>query len=101
MASKKIESDIKSAKLGNTVIRTIPGKHTLDDVQEVTYSSNTFNPFDQLNIRTQERKMKKVYIEKDNINQNYDDQNLTLSSETDNTSGQSSDGEQQTVRNQE
>ena len=32
------------------------------------YSTRTFNPFDQANIKTQEGKLPKVYIEKDMIN---------------------------------
>ena len=67
ISEKKVEKDINTAQLGNTKIRTIPGKHDMDDLQEVTYSAQTFNPFDQLNIRTQERKIRKLYIETDNI----------------------------------
>jgi hypothetical protein len=36
-------------------------------MQEIEYSVKTFNPFDKLNIKTQEGKIQKVYIEKDNL----------------------------------
>ena len=34
-------------------------------MQEIEYSVKTFNPFDQLNIKSQEGKVQKVLIEKD------------------------------------
>ena len=64
---KKIEKKAQTSTLGNTRVRTIPGVNSQDDLQEVQYSIKTFNPFDNVNIKTQEKKMKKLYIEKDTI----------------------------------
>jgi len=47
---KKVEEDLRLRRSGNTVIRTIAGK--AHDMQEIEYSSTTFNPFDRLNIKT-------------------------------------------------
>ena len=77
---KKIEQDIKLSRKGNTVIKTIKGEDKREH-QEIEYSVKTFNPFDQLNIKTQEGKISKVYIERDSLDQNSsDDQGLTLGS---------------------
>lgn len=90
--TKKVETKIQTAMLGNTIVRTIPGKHSLDDLQEVQYTRDTFNPFDQLNIKTQEKKIRKVIIERDTLKQ--DDEGLTLgSTETEYSTGQSSEGD--------
>lgn len=61
-------------------------------MQEIEYSVKTFNPFDKLNIKTQEGKIQKVYIEKDNLDDSSSD--LTLgSTPTEESSGAStSDG---------
>ena len=76
---KQIEVDIKTSRKGNTVIKTITGKNKKDH-QEIEYSAKTFNPFDQLNIKTQEGKISKVYIERDSLDGQHssDDQGLTL-----------------------
>ena len=50
--SKKREIDIISQKKGNTIIRTIKGEHEELNYQEIEYSSKTFNPFDNFNIKT-------------------------------------------------
>jgi len=52
---------------GNTVIRTIKGKTQDLNMQEIEYSVKTFNPFDRLNIKTQEGKIQKTYIERENL----------------------------------
>lgn len=84
--TKKVEQKVQTATLGNTIVRTIPGKHSLDDLQEVQYTMKTFNPFDQLNIKTQEKKIRKVIIEKDSLKA--DDEGLTLgSTETEYSTG--------------
>lgn len=49
-------------------------------MQEIEYSVKTFNPFDKLNIKTQEGKIQKVYIEKDNLEESYSTAGLTLGS---------------------
>ena len=75
---KKIEQDIRLSRKGNTVIKTIKGENKREH-QEIEYSAKTFNPFDQLNIKTQEGKISKVYIERDSLDQHSsDDQGLTL-----------------------
>ena len=51
LQKKKIENDQQLAGKGNTVMRTIKGKTVLDTVQQITYSSATFNPFDKTNIK--------------------------------------------------
>lgn len=53
--------------MGDTIIRTIKGDNEEQDYQEIEYSVKTFNPFDQINIKTQEGKIAKVYFEKDKI----------------------------------
>lgn len=67
IAQKKVEDDIRLSLKGNTVIRTMKGKTQELSMQEIEYSVKTFNPFDKLNIKTQQGKMQKVYIEKDNL----------------------------------
>ena len=62
---KKLEADVATSMQGNTVVRTIKGSNEFEDMQEIEYNVKTFNPFDQLNIKTQEGKIRKVYIEKD------------------------------------
>jgi hypothetical protein len=79
LQKKKIENDQRLAGKGNTVVRTIKGKTSLDTVQQITYSSSTFNPYDKTNIKAQESNMRKVYIEKD---ANSSEESLTLGSES-------------------
>lgn len=64
---KKIEDDVRLSLKGNTVIRTLKGKTQELNQQEIEYDVKTFNPFDRLNIKTQEGKIQKTYIEKDNL----------------------------------
>lgn len=97
--TKKKETDILSQKKGNTIIRTIKGSHEELNYQEISYSPKTFNPFDRLNIKTQEGNISKVYLEKDNIGEDSSDEGLTIGTTatdtvettSDNTDG--SDGE--------
>jgi hypothetical protein len=61
----------------------------------VQYSVQNFNPFDLLNRQTQEKKIKKLYIERDNIKDSSLDLSLTLgASEDDYSTGLSGDGDQ-------
>lgn len=65
LETKKRENDILSQKKGNTIIRTIKGSH--EEYQEIEYNPKTFNPFDRLNIKTQEGNIPKIYLEKDDL----------------------------------
>lgn len=67
IAKQKIMDDVRLSLKGNTVIRTLKGKTQEHSMQEIEYSVKTFNPFDKLNIKTQEGKIQKVYIEKENL----------------------------------
>ena len=85
---KKLEADVATSMQGNTVVRTIKGSNEFEDMQEIEYNVKTFNPFDQLNIKTQEGKIRKVYIEKDIGNVSDGSSGLTLGTtptETDQT----------------
>ena len=64
---KKIDDDVRLSLKGNTVIRTLKGKTQDLNMQEIEYSVKTFNPFDKLNIKTQEGKIQKTYIERENL----------------------------------
>lgn len=63
--SKQTEKTIEREKLGTTTVRVLPGHTEIDNLQEVEYSPYTFNPFDAVNIRTAEKNLRKVYIERD------------------------------------
>lgn len=97
LARKKSENKVASTHLGDTIIRQYPGKTEIDTLHEVEYSPKTFNPFDQINIRHQEKNLRKVYIETANQDISSEEQGLTLgSSETEHTpSRQSSETEVQ------
>ena len=87
---KKVEDDVRLSLKGNTVIRTIKGKTQDLTMQEIEYSVKTFNPFDKLNIKTQEGKIQKTYIEKDNLD---DSSGLTLgTTQTEESGATSSEG---------
>ena len=45
ISTKSVESDVRTAKAGNTVVKEIAGAHEDDQLQEVLYSKHTFNPF--------------------------------------------------------
>jgi len=55
LAKKQVDNDIRKQLKGNTLIRTIKGKHDNDTLQEIEYSSKTFNPYDPLNIKMQQK----------------------------------------------
>lgn len=107
---KKLEADVAVSMKGNTVIRTIKGENEFEDLQEIEYNVKTFNPFDQLNIKTQEGKIRKTYIEKDIGNVSDGSSGLTLGTtpteETDPTdltsdaerSDQTSEAERETMQ---
>ena len=78
LETKKRETDILTQNKGNTIIRTIKGAHAELNYQEIEYSPKTFNPFDRLNIKTQEGNIQKVYLEKDNVGDDSSDEGLTI-----------------------
>lgn len=61
-------------------------------MQEIEYSVKTFNPFDQLNIKTQEGKIQKVYIEKDNLDDSSSGLTLGSTATEESSAGTTSDG---------
>lgn len=51
MEKKQIDSDIKHQKKGNTVIKSLKDEAN-KEMHQIEYSVKSFNPFDQLNIKT-------------------------------------------------
>ena len=65
--AKKREVDIKLARQGNTVVRTIKGETETLNLAEVQYSTTTFNPFDLENKKLAEANYRKLYKESDAV----------------------------------
>ena len=66
LETKQVQADSLDKSQGNTNIKTIKGNPEQLTKQEIEYDSLTFNPFDPINIKTQEGNLRKLYIEKDN-----------------------------------
>ena len=66
LKTKQVQADSLDKSQGNTNIKTIKGNPEQLTKQEIEYDSQTFNPFDPINIKTQEGNLRKLYIEKDN-----------------------------------
>jgi len=64
IAEEKIKT---TGQTQNTIVRKIKTEHRETDITEIQYSAQTFNPFDQVNIRDQERKGFKAYVEIDMV----------------------------------
>lgn len=65
--AKKREMDVKLARQGNTVVRTIKGETEQLNTAEVQYSTATFNPFDVENRKLAEGNYRKLYKESDDV----------------------------------
>ena len=74
---QKVVEEEELASKGNTIIRNIKGENRGKDLTQVEFSVKSFNPFDQSNIKTQEAKNKKLYIERDTL-----DEDLTIGTTT-------------------